>query len=261
MEDDSWEERASRWNQAIADNPAFTEATVDRTQRCVHRDKNRPCVVIWSMGNECAYGCTFEAALAWTKEFDHTRLTHFESARYTSKDKKYDYSNIDLHSRMYPAIEEIHDYFAKTRINLSLCANTAMQWATAPEILRIISRSSSSTTAPAAVLYGSGVIMPFTWARPLKERKNTRTAATTWSTRRTATSVWMVWYILTAHRIQACANSKNVHRPARVVFFDQEKKEAVLHNYMDYVNLKDYLYITYTVNCDGSMIGEGCICG
>ena len=29
---------------------------------------------------------------------------------------------------------------------------------------------------------------------------------------------------------------------------------------MDYVNLKDYLYITYTVNCDGSMIGEGCIC-
>ena len=65
------------------------------------------------MGNECAYGCTFEAALAWTKEFDHTRLTHFESARYTSKDKKYDYSNIDLHSRMYPAIEEIHDYFAK----------------------------------------------------------------------------------------------------------------------------------------------------
>lgn len=54
----------------------------------------------------------FEAALAWTKEFDHTRLTHFD-ARYTSKDKKYDYSNIDLHSRMYPAIEEIHDYFAK----------------------------------------------------------------------------------------------------------------------------------------------------
>ena len=49
-----WEARAVHWGDAIADNPAFTEATVDRTQRCVERDKNRPSVVIWSMGNECA---------------------------------------------------------------------------------------------------------------------------------------------------------------------------------------------------------------
>ncbi len=36
----------------------------------VFRDKNRPCVVIWSMGNESAYGCNFEKALAWTKSYD-----------------------------------------------------------------------------------------------------------------------------------------------------------------------------------------------
>ena len=51
---------ASAW---IADNPLFVEATVDRVSRCVIRDKNRPCVFAWSMGNECAYGCTFEEAL------------------------------------------------------------------------------------------------------------------------------------------------------------------------------------------------------
>lgn len=103
----SWEEYAKNWNKLIANNPVFTEATVDRTQRCVERDKNRPSVVIWSMGNECAYGCTFEAALKWTKEFDSTRLTHYESARYVDDPKKYDYSNLDLYSRMYPSLEEI----------------------------------------------------------------------------------------------------------------------------------------------------------
>lgn len=69
---------------------------MDRTQRCVERDKNRPSVVIWSMGNECAYGCTFEEALRWTKKFDSTRLTHYESSRYVSDKRKYDYSVIDL---------------------------------------------------------------------------------------------------------------------------------------------------------------------
>lgn len=34
-----WEEYAKNWNKLIANNPVFTEATVDRTQRCVERDK------------------------------------------------------------------------------------------------------------------------------------------------------------------------------------------------------------------------------
>ncbi len=113
LEGADWEMRSKRWNEAIADNPAFTEATLDRTRRCVERDKNRPSVVIWSMGNECAYGCTFEEALKWTKQYDDTRLTHYESCRYVSDRRQYDYSNIDLHSRMYPALQEIHDYFAQ----------------------------------------------------------------------------------------------------------------------------------------------------
>lgn len=64
----------------------------------VHRDVNRPCVVIWSMGNESAYGCNFEKALAWTKSFDDSRLTQYESARYRNYHKTYDYSNLDLYS-------------------------------------------------------------------------------------------------------------------------------------------------------------------
>lgn len=105
-----WDTIAAHWNEVFADNPDYIEATVDRTQRCVERDKNRPCIVIWSMGNECAYGCCFEAALAWTKGFDNTRLTHYESARYVDPKKEYDYSNLDLYSRMYPSLSEMQEY-------------------------------------------------------------------------------------------------------------------------------------------------------
>ena len=104
------EERASRWNELISDNPDFNEATLDRTRKLVERDKNRPCVVIWSMGNESGFGCTFENALAWTKQRDPSRLTHYESAYYRGKKRKYDYSKLDLYSRMYPAFEQVIEY-------------------------------------------------------------------------------------------------------------------------------------------------------
>lgn len=107
LADNTREAVEKNWNIAIADNSEFIEATVDRVQKCVHRDKNRPSVVIWSMENECVYGGTFEEALKWTKQFDPDRLTHYESARYTSGKRKYDYSNMDLYSRMYPSFQEI----------------------------------------------------------------------------------------------------------------------------------------------------------
>ena len=94
----------------IADNPNFIEPTLDRVRSMVIRNRNRPSILVWSMGNECGYGCTFEKALRWTKETDPTRLTHYESAFYLSSDREYDVSDIDLFGRMYPAFTEIIDY-------------------------------------------------------------------------------------------------------------------------------------------------------
>ena len=67
--------RFKRWNEMIADDPAWEEAIVDRVKLMVERDKNRFCIVMWSMGNESAYGCNFEKALEWTKNFDPDRIT------------------------------------------------------------------------------------------------------------------------------------------------------------------------------------------
>ena len=102
--------RFKRWNEKIADDPIWEESILDRVQHMVQRDKNRFCIVMWSIGNESAYGWNFEKALRWTKKFDPYRLTQYESARYRNYDVTYDYSNLDLYSRMYPAMNEIEEY-------------------------------------------------------------------------------------------------------------------------------------------------------
>ena len=107
---DTREERTSRWNELITDNAEYEEAVLDRVQKMIERDKNRPCVVIWSMGNESGYGCTTEKALAWTKAYDPGRLTHYEGALHKGKKRRYDYSNLDLYSRMYPLYEQVEEY-------------------------------------------------------------------------------------------------------------------------------------------------------
>ena len=111
--EDDYAERMKLAHERIADNPAFIEATLDRVSSMVLRNRNRPSILVWSMGNECGYGCTFEKALRWTKQTDRTRLTHYESAYYLPRDRVYDTSDIDLFGRMYPAFEEVKDYLEK----------------------------------------------------------------------------------------------------------------------------------------------------
>ena len=105
--------RFKRWNEQIADDPAWEASILDRVKLMVERDKNRPCIVMWSMGNESAYGCNFEKALKWTKTFDPSRITQYESARYRNYDVTYNYEDLDIYSRMYPAFDEIYEFLKK----------------------------------------------------------------------------------------------------------------------------------------------------
>lgn len=90
----------------------FTEAVLDRVQRNVIRDKNHPCVLIWSLGNEAGFGYAYQNAGRWTKEYDPTRLTHYESSTWDHSNR-FDKSMLDLYSRMYATTEEIDSYFAE----------------------------------------------------------------------------------------------------------------------------------------------------
>ncbi len=86
-----------------ASNKLFYKGILDREQICVKRDVNRPCVVIWSMGNESGNGTNFTEAAKWIKEFDDTRLLHYESVHNQGDATDAVY---DLVSRMYPSVED-----------------------------------------------------------------------------------------------------------------------------------------------------------
>ncbi|WP_032092967.1 glycoside hydrolase family 2 TIM barrel-domain containing protein [Necropsobacter rosorum] len=99
----------------MARDPAFNAAILDRTCANVQRDKNRPSVVIWSLGNESGYGENFEAAAQWIKTFDPSRLVHYENAVFQHSAHRNDCSNLDLHSEMYTSTEAMAAYFADRR--------------------------------------------------------------------------------------------------------------------------------------------------
>lgn len=64
----------------IAFNPDWDAAHLDRTYRGVERDKNHPCVIIWSLGNEASNGDAFKKTYAWIKERDDSRPVQYEQA-------------------------------------------------------------------------------------------------------------------------------------------------------------------------------------
>ncbi|MCQ2576514.1 MAG: DUF4981 domain-containing protein [Treponema sp.] len=83
----------------MASHPIYKTAVLDREQLLVTRDINRPCVVMWSLGNESGLGSNFVEAAKWIKAYDDTRLVHYESVH--TQDKTSD-SVFDVVSRMYP---------------------------------------------------------------------------------------------------------------------------------------------------------------
>ena len=96
----------------FARDPAFKQAVLDRQQANVERDKNRTSIIIWSLGNESGYGENFEAAAAWVKQRDKSRLVHYESSIYQHSARQNDLSNLDFYSEMYASTEDIERYCA-----------------------------------------------------------------------------------------------------------------------------------------------------
>lgn len=96
----------------LAQDPRFEQSILDRVQRCIIRDKNSASVIMWSLGNEGGYGPGFEKAGRWVKQYDPSRLLHYESSIWTSFGHENDTSMLDVHSRMYAPLDQIEEYFA-----------------------------------------------------------------------------------------------------------------------------------------------------
>lgn len=80
-------------------SPDWTDACVDRMVRMVERDKNHPCVIIWSLGNEAGYGENIRRMKKAALKIDRTRPIHYEG------DHRLDIS--DLFSMMYATPRQV----------------------------------------------------------------------------------------------------------------------------------------------------------
>ena len=87
------------WRGNPADDPRWQDALVDRMRRMVERDKNRPSVILWSLGNESGVGRNLAAMAGWARRRDPSRPLHYEGDR-SSPD-------VDVYSRMYPTHAEV----------------------------------------------------------------------------------------------------------------------------------------------------------
>ncbi len=93
----------------ISENPLFETAILERVKCAVIREKNRPCVVMWSLGNESGFGVNFEKAGRWAQNYDKTRPVHFESIAWHPEADDYYTDSVDTTSRMYPPVKWISD--------------------------------------------------------------------------------------------------------------------------------------------------------
>ena len=65
---------------SLALDERFAPAIIERTRRMVLRDRNHPCVIGWSLGNESGHGPAHDAAAAWIRNIDPTRFVQYEGA-------------------------------------------------------------------------------------------------------------------------------------------------------------------------------------
>lgn len=257
------------------DDPQFKEAIIDRSQRNVHRDKNNASVVIWSLGNESGWGENGEAAGRWVKEYDSSRLLHYEGNMVYHKARKPDFSMLDFFSRMYPPIHagqeawakkaSIEEYFQGVEIDENwngrrppymLCEYIHAMGngpGDAEEYQQLIMKHDGFCGGfvwewcDHAVYKGqaeNGKAMYF-YGGDHGERLHDGNFCMD----------GLVYPDRTPHT--GLLEYKNVHRPARVTAYDQETGVLELKNHMDFVDLKDYLILVYETLCDGNVVSMG----
>lgn len=87
------------WQGNPTDDPEWRDACVDRMVRMIERDKNRPSVIMWSLGNESNFGRNHEAMAEVTRKLDPTRPIHYEG--------DYKLKTADVYSLMYAHLNQI----------------------------------------------------------------------------------------------------------------------------------------------------------
>ena len=254
-----YEYRDSDYN-LLARDPEYAEAILDRVRHCVIRDKNRPSVVIWSMGNESGHGRNFNDALAWTKHYDPSRLTHYERASFPPEGEEINRDNLDTYSRMYPSIQEIDQYFEDGKIGKPyvLCEYSHAM-GNGPGDLEDYFRCFERHDGHCGGFIWEWCDHAIYMGRTEDGRKkyfyggdfgefphdgNFCMDGLVYPDRRPHTGL---------------LEYKNVIRPARIGEEDLRAGRFVVYNVLDFTNLREFLSISYTVRQNGKSVYEGSV--
>ena len=118
------------WDE-LTDSPEWTDAYLDRVQRMYERDKNHPCVLMWSLGNESGVGQNHRKMSEYLHARNPRNLVHGEDASRRSCDRlngdlrgktdeeigqALECDFIDVESRMYPSVEEIRQVYVERHL-------------------------------------------------------------------------------------------------------------------------------------------------
>ena len=258
----------------LADDPDFYDAFIDRIESHVERDKNVTSVIIWSMGNEAGYGGNFERCSHWIRERDSSRLIHYEGAihahaynpsefaakqlvHYKSYDREFDvfdYSCLDVFSRMYPTIDEVLDYVKNGDRPIMLC-----------EYIHAMGNSPGDAEDYWKQFYAHKEIAGgFVWEwcdhsvymGRTPDGKDQYFYGGDWGDKMNDGNFCMDGLVYPDRKVSTgLLEVKNVQRPVRLV--SVENGLFTFENMLDFTNLKGHVAIAYSIDHDGEVLAEG----
>lgn len=240
------------------ENPIFAKAILDRNQRNVIRDKNRPCIIMWSLGNESGFSPAMEAAGRWIKSYDPCRLLHYESI-FQSDEFPQDVSMLDVYSRMYHKPEDIRAYLKQNDRRPYMLAEYSHAMGNGPGDLETYMQIFLSEprvfggcvwewcdhgvydgihrNGKRRYLYGGDF-------KEIEHDGNFCVDGLVFPDRTVSSSL---------------KEYKNVIRPVRTRIADAQRGLLEVTNWMDFTSLEDGVKLYYQLECDGRLIEDGWI--
>jgi beta-galactosidase len=244
----------------LAADPRFETAILDRVQKSVIRDKNRPSIIFWSLGNESGYGNNFVNAGKWVKQYDNSRLLHYESSIYVYEGSNPDISMLDVYSRMYASTDFIRDeYFTQTGVKPFIECEFCHAMGNGPgdleDYFELIYKYDG---------FVGGFIWEWcdhaVWAGKTVEGKDKFLYGGDFGDFPNDANFCLDGLTFPDRKPHTGLKEyKNVIRPVRAHAENLSNGDFIFRNCLDFTNLKDYLEIGYEVTCNGRSVGKGTI--
>ena len=105
----TWSELFDQEHILPYDNEDWLPAIIDRANSMYERDKNHPCILMWSLGNESYGGKVLREEADFLRKKDSTRLIHYEGI---INDRRYPETS-DIESQMYTPASEVKEFIQK----------------------------------------------------------------------------------------------------------------------------------------------------